>query len=266
MVEDRKIVKRYFVGRSQTGPLLLFIGAFLAMALFGESGPTIGLLMILGSIVWFFYNKFAADHAGEAEVDKTKENEIARARERALKKLNLVEEMVSDVAPVVVSGRGFEPDYVSVVQQVNMKKRFKKLFKNTSVKKSDIEDDPVFRARIGSDDKYRCSLVSISVFMFGEKQLYIYYSNVDLCTGLVYSEGMHEYFYSDVNAICFLQDKEKIYNYKTRKFQRILFECVKIYASGCNYTATLSTDVDNSVVEREFTGMRNLIRERKNAN
>ena len=101
--------------------------------------------------------------------------------------------------------------------------------------------------------------------MFGEKQLYIYYSNVDLCTGLVYSEGSHEYFYSDINAISFLQDKEKVYNFKTRKFQRILFECVKIYSSGCHYTATLSTDVDKSVVEKEFTGMRNLIRERKNA-
>lgn len=260
MEENRKIVKRYFVGRKQTWPKVLMIVGLLT------TGMVIGIFLLLGGLVWYLYNKFSADHEGEAEVDRTKENEIARAQERALTKFNIVEEMVSEVRPVVVSGRGFEPEYVSAVQAMAAVKGLKKLFKRTPRLKGDIEEDPVFRARIGSDDKYRCSLVSISVFMFGEKQLYIYYSNVDLCTGLVYSEGMHEYFYSDVNAICFLQDKEKIYNYKTRKFQRILFECVKIYASGCNYTATLSTDVEHSVVEEEFTGMRNLIRERKNAN
>ena len=260
MEENRKIVKRYFVGRKQTWPKVLMIVGLLT------TGMVIGIFLLLGGLVWYLYNKFSADHEGEAEVDRTKENEIARAQERALTKFNIVEEMVSEVRPVVVSGRGFEPEYVSAVQAMAAVKGLKKLFKRTPRLKGDIEEDPVFRARIGSDDKYRCSLVSISVFMFGEKQLYIYYSNVDLCTGLVYSEGMHEYFYSDVNAICFLQDKEKIYNYKTRKFQRILFECVKIYASGCNYTATLSTDVEHSVVDEEFTGMRNLIRERKNAN
>ena len=57
-----------------------------------------------------------------------------------------------------------------------------------------------------------------------------------------------------------------LFNFKKKKFERILFECVKIFASGCSYTASLSTDLDNSIVEREFAGMRTLIRDRKNSN
>ena len=256
---NRKIVKRYFEGRKQTWPKVLMVVGVLTIAM------GIGIVLFLAGLVWFLYNKFAADHAGETEVDKAKAQEMVQAKIRALQKLNLLEEQVCDVEPVVVSGRGYEPES-SVVERLNF---FKRLLKALNIKVKtkfdDIEEDPIYRARIGSDSRYRCSLISVSVFMFGETQLYIYYANVDLCTGLVYSEGTHEYFYSDINAISFLQEKEKVYNFKTRKFQRILFECVKIFANGVHHTATLSTDLDNSVVENQFTGMRNLIRERKNA-
>jgi hypothetical protein len=252
---NRKVVKRYFVGRSQTGPIVLMLVGLFTMAL------VVGIFLLLGGIIWFLYNKFSVDHEGESEVDKAKEHEIALTKERALKKLNILEDQVSDVDPVVVSGRGTEPASSGLVIKTSF---LKKLFKRK--KKNEDVEDPIYRVKIGSDDKFRCSLVSISVFMFGEKQLYIYFSQVDLATGLVYSEGTHEYFYSDINAMSFYQDKEKIFNFKKKKFERILFECVKIFASGCSYTATLSTDLDNSIIEREFAGMRNLIRDRKNAN
>lgn len=258
---NRKTVKRYFEGRKQTWAILLMVLGVVTAA-FG-----IGFLLLIAGLVWFLYNKFAADHAGESEVDKAKAMEVASAKERALKKLNLLEEQICDVEPVVVSGRGFQPESSTLASRLNVLSKIGKWIKKNIFKKDDdLEDDPIFRARIGSDSRYRCSLIRTSIFMFGEKQLFIYYANVDLCTGLVYSEGTHEYFYSDINAISFLQDKEKVYNFKKRKYQRILFESVEIYASGVHHTATLSTDLDNSVVEKEFTGMRNLIRERKNAN
>lgn len=256
---NRKVVKRYFEGRKQTWPMVLMVLGVLTIAL------GIGLLLLAGGFAWYLYNKFAADHEGESEVDRAKAIEMACAKERALKKLNILEDQICDVEPVVVSGRGYEPE-TSVVERLNIFKKVLKALKiNVKSKFDGIEEDPIQRARIGSDSKYRCSLVSVSVFMFGETQLYIYYANVDLCTGLIYSEGTHEYFYSDINAISFLQEKEKIYNFKKRRFQRILFESIKIFANGVHHTATLSTDLDNSVVENQFTGMRNLIRERKNA-
>lgn len=260
MMINRALVKRYFEGKSQLwAKLLMFFGLFFM-------GLGIGFLMLIGGFVWYLYNKFSVDLTGESEVDRARTNEIKLAKERALKKLNLVEEQVLEVDPVVVSGRGYEPEGSTVRKMTGLKKLID-LFKKKVLKKTDaLEADPIYLGRIGSDSKFRSSLISVSVFMFGESQLYIYYCNVDLCTGLVYSEGTHEYFYSDINGMSFEQEKEKIYNFKTRKYQRILFESVKIYASGCSHTAALATDVAGSVIEKEFSGMRNLIRERKNAN
>ncbi len=87
---------------------------------------------------------------------------------------------------------------------------------------------------------------------------------MDLTTGLVYDEGTHELFYQDINAVSFKQIREKIFNIKRRKFERHLLEYVSVYTSGCSYTAGISTDMNNSVLESQFTGMRNLIRDKKN--
>lgn len=259
---NRKKVKAYFAGKSQLGPVILMIVGICTFALI------IGIGLFIGGLIWFLVNKFSADLSGESEVDAAKAYEINLAKERAKEKLNIIDEQVQNVDPVIVSGRGFQPDYVSGMAKTTggLLSGFKRLFSSKGKKKhKDDYDDPIYMARIGSDGKYRCSLLSTSVFMFGEKQLYIYFSNVDLTTGVVYSEGTHEYFYSDINALTFVQDKEKIYNFKKKRYEGILFECVKLYASGCNYTATLFTDLDKSIVEKEFAGMRALIRERKDA-
>lgn len=256
----RKKIKHYFEGKSQTIPTILMIVGVVTMA------AVVGIFLFIAGLVWFLYNKFSADLSGESEVDKAVQHEIKCARERAFQKLNLIDEQVQDVPPVVVSGRGYEPETTAARKNIGLLAKLLKVFKiKVLKKKDDLEDDPTYMVRIGSDNKFRCSLLSVSVFMFGETQLFIYYCNVDLTTGLVYSEGTHEYFYTDINAISFEQVKEKVYNFKKRKYQRVLFECVKIFASGCHHTATLATDVDRSVIDREFTGMRNLIRERKNS-
>ncbi len=257
---NRNKIKAYFAGKSQLGPTILMLVGVLTLTIF------IGIIFLIGGLIWFLYNKFSADHAGESEVDAAKTYEIEQAKIRAKAKLNIIDEQINSVDPVIVSGRGYQPDYVNTMVKTSpLVAFFKRLFGSASKKSKDDYEDPIYMARIGSDGAYRCSLMSTSVFMFGEKQLYIYYSNVDLVTGVVYSEGTHEYFYSDINAMTFVQNKEKVYNFKKKRYEGILFECVKIFASGCNYTATLFTDMDKSVVEKEFTGMRNLIRDRKDA-
>lgn len=257
---DRKKVKDYFNGKSQLGPIILMIVGIITAAL------VIGIGLIIGGIVWYLVNKFGADLSGEAEVDAAKQYEIQQAEARAKAKLNVIDEQVQNVDPVVVSGRGYQPGYVEgmIMKNAGFLAMLKRLFKFDKKKKDDY-DDPIYLARIGSDGNYRSSLISVSVFMFGEKQLFVYFSNVDLTTGIVYSEGVHEYFYSDINGMTFLQEKEKIFNFKKKRYVGILFESVKLYSSGCSYTATLSTDLDRSMVDKEFAGMRTLIRERKDA-
>ena len=256
MVElNRAKVKSYFVGKSQTLPIIMMVVGVITLAF------VIGFFLLIGGIIWYLYNKFSADLSGQSEVDKVVDYEIQLAKERAYKKLNIVAEQAQNVDPVIVSGRGFEPE--SPTTQILATSFFARFFKKSALKKS---DDPIYMVRIGADNKFRCSLLSVTLFMFGETQLYIYYSNIDLTTGLVYSEGTHEYFYSDINAISFKQDREKVFNFKKKKFERVLFESVQVVTSGCYYTASLSTDLDSSVIEKEFTGMRNLIRDKKNSN
>lgn len=255
-VLDRSKVKQYFIGKSQFGPIVLIIAGVITLAF------AIGIFLLIGGVIWYLVNKFGADLAGEADVDKALATEIEMVKNNALNKANIISDQIENVEPVIVYGRGFEP--VSPTSKAIAETgNYASILKRSMVKNS---DDPVYMSRIGSDGKLRYSLVRVTMFMFGEKQLYIYYANVDLTTGLVYSEGTHEYFYTDINAVSFEQDREKVFNLKTKKYERRLFEKIVVYSSGCSYSASLSTDINRSVIESEFTGMRNLIRDRKNAN
>jgi len=251
---NRKKVRTYFVGKSQLGPVILIVLGIITAAFI------VGLFLIIAGVIWALYNVFTADLSGQAEVDRAIEYEKELATRRAYEKLNVVAEQLQNVAPVVIYGRGYEPNSSAAASVVsNVLKR--------SSKRQNLDgiEDPIYRYRIGADSAYRYSLVKYTTFMFGETQLYVYYSYVDLTTGFVYAEGTNELFYSDINAICFSQEREKLFNFKKRKFQRILMEQVKVLSNGCSYTAYISTEIDRSVVDREFTGMRNLIREKKNA-
>ncbi len=251
---DRSKVRQYFFGKSNAIALLLIVIGLITLVW------VIGIFLILAGLIWILYNKFSADEAGQSEADKAKEIEIQLARERAMDKLNLVQEQVMNIEPVVTCAAAYEPNSPTS-QTVAAAGKYGKFFKSSIVRNS---DDPIFAWRVGSDKRLRYSLTKITVFMFGEQQLYIYYANVDLTTGLVYDEGTHELFYQDINAVSFKQIREKIFNIKRRKFERHLLEYVSVYTSGCSYTAGISTDMNNSVLESQFTGMRNLIRDKKN--
>lgn len=251
---DRSKVKKYFFGKSNLLAILLIVVGIITLVW------KIGILLILAGIAWILYNKFSADEEGQAEADKAKEIEIQLARERAMDKLNLIQEQVMDIDPVVTCAAAYEPNSPTS-QTVAAAGKYGKFFKSSLGRNS---DDPIFAWRIGADKRLRYSLTKITVFMFGQQQLYIYYANVDLTTGLIYDEGTNEIFYQDISGISFKQIREKIFNIKSKKFERHLLEYVSVYASGCRYTAGISTDMSRSILESQFTGMRNLIRDKKN--
>lgn len=262
---DRKKIKKYFIGRGIALGVVAILLGFILNGIAsgmrdGDFLGVVGTLFVLGGIGWIIYAKLIPDLSGEKEVDNAIAYEIEQAKQRGLQKLNLIAEQIENVDPVVVSGRGFEPiSAAAVLAKFSFFKQFVIKILNRG------DEDPIYRLKIGSDSNVRCSLLKVTVFMFGEKQLYIYYSNIDLCSGLVYSEGTNEIFYSDISGMNFTQDRERIFNPKNFRFQRVLFESVDVYANGCSYSASLSTDLNRSIVDAEFAGMRTLIRERKNA-
>ncbi len=127
---------------------------------------------------------------------------------------------------------------------------------------------PNFIAKLGSDERVRVSLPAITVYMFGDDQLYMYYQYIDIVTGRIFCEGVHEYFYEDIVGITSSQETKKIY--KRCGFMKLflksidyLKENITVFTSGCSHRESYIVDVDKSLLDTQFIGMRNLIRQKK---
>ena len=127
---------------------------------------------------------------------------------------------------------------------------------------------PNFISKLGSDDNIRVSLPSITVYMFGDEQLYVYYQYIDIVTGKIFFEGVNEYFYEDIVGVTSTQEIKKIY--KRCGFMKLflkdidyLKESICVVTSGCTHKESYIVDIGKSLLDTSFTGMRNLIRQKK---
>lgn len=127
---------------------------------------------------------------------------------------------------------------------------------------------PNFISKLGSDDAVRVSLPAITVYMFGDDQLYMYYQYLDIVTGRIFCEGVHEYFYEDIVGITSSQETKKIF--KRYGFMKLFFksidylkESIMVVSSGCTHKESYIVDIGNSLLDTQFIGMRNLIRQKK---
>ena len=127
---------------------------------------------------------------------------------------------------------------------------------------------PRFISKLGSDENVRVSLPAITVYMFGDDQLYMYYQYLDIVTGRIFCEGVHEYFYEDIVGVTSSQETKKIF--KRCGFMKLflksidyLRESITVVTSGCTHRETYIVDMGNSLLDTQFIGMRNLIRQKK---
>lgn len=149
---------------------------------------------------------------------------------------------------------------------------FTKYEKNSHVSPSAIKRlcrfSPKFMAKLGSDDKVRVSLPAFTVYMFGEDQLYVYYQYIDIVTGKTFCEGIREYFYEDIVGINSQQETRKIF--KRCGFMLLfiksidyLMESIAVVTRGDVCSEAYIVDVDSSILDTQFMGMRNLVRQKK---
>lgn len=262
-VIDCSLVRQYFIGKSQRIPVLLIIIGIPLLLFYG-----LGLILIAIGFIWYCINK--NNFANEEKVDEMVQVEIEQAKERALTKLNLVSEQVSTIDPVSVYGPADQPfsETAVALEQQKQKKGLFGLLSNAKRVLLKNSDDPVYIEKVGSDSQIRYTLLNITTYMFGEDQLYIYYYNVDITTGLVFSEGTYEFFYNDITSISMYETKQKVKRIKKKKTTefRIVKERMAIYTSGSvSYTASLGARDENakSTVGEKFEAMRNLIRDKK---
>lgn len=262
---DPDNIREYFFGRTSRLPAILIVGG----AIFFWTG--IGLLVALVGVVLYFVFKFNG-FPYEDEVDTAWKEQKAVMHKRGLEKLNLVQEQMSLIKPLVLVGFGKSPDSSFATAQEQVAKQKQKqsgffaalggLFSRN--KKNGTEYDPVFARKVGSDGRTRSLLQEVTVYAFTENQVMMYSGDVDISTGLVYNKYTAECFYEDIEGIQLSESLYKIFNTKKRRYENRLTNQFVLYLGGCNFPCSVNSEVDSTVGEGQFAAMRSLIREKKN--
>lgn len=263
---EMKTIRKYFLSQRILPMLLIIIGIPLILAM------GIGIILIVIGIIMMFRSNFA----GEDAVDRAVNRQIHILKKRGLDKLNLIQDQVSLIEPIVLIGIGSSPDSsfdAARIASQNQKKRsffsifwFLNIFKLFGKKKSDgTENDPVEALRIGSDDCLRTMLMEVSIYVFTEQQILLYSGDVDISTGLVYSEMTAECFYQDIEGMNFSQSIYKVFNPKKKKYMNKIMESFTLFLGGCKFSASMNTEMNDSAMDNQFAAMRNLIRDKKNS-
>lgn len=289
----------------------------------------LGWASIAVSLIWMLIKKLAFNKDGEEEYDLELADVLARAKERAIEKLNVVAEQIDMVDPVVLNGiansngnndavkrNAFgaffsgllklilrfviiilgviaaailsaiigliaKNNVVFVIMLVLVlalvgfigKLVFTKYEKESFIPAKTIKNLEKFypnaMTKLGSDEKVRVSLPTVTVYMFSSEQLYVYTQYIDIVTGKIFFEGIREFFYEDVVGVTSGQEIKKIF--KRYGFLGLLLknidymvEGITVVTKGGTYSEAYITDLGNSLLDTQFMGMRNLIRQKKN--
>lgn len=216
--------------------------------------------------------------ASVSEVDRAWNAYVDILSKRGLGKLNLIKEEVSVVDPVVLVGFGEAPDITFDIAKTQKQtgrvgflgKLFLWMYAWPAMlilkvfKRSDgTELDPYVAERIAEDDIVRSLLISVSVYMFSERQLFVYTGNLDISTGLIYSERTEEVFYQDISGVKFNQSLFKLYSMRVKRYVNKARETMELYLPGCSIHTSYRTELDTSILKEKFAAMRNLIRDKK---
>lgn len=261
-------IREYFFGRKSRWPTILIIVGILTIAFgIGVVLILIGLIAMAAQAIMALFGNFAH----EDEVDAAWKAQKAVMRERGMEKLNLVQEQMSLIEPLVLVGFGHSPHN----SFATAKEGALKLNKGSGVftflrnlffgkRKDGTEYDPEFKLKIGSNGRIRSILQEVTVYAFTENQVLMYTGDVDISTDLVYNEYTAECFYEDIEGVRLNENIYKVLNAKKRRYENRLTNEFVLYLGGCQFQCSVNSEVDASVGEGQFAAMRSLIREKKN--
>lgn len=256
-----KRIRKWFSGNKPKWPVvwtvicfLIFLGArsfgaFLPVLIFGA----------IWAITWMTSGTVQ-------EVNQAWNTYVNILTQRGMEKLNLIQEEVSAVDPVVIVGRGQSPNEsygISRAEQLARQNVFTQLIKLITGKFKK-EYDPEEKYRVDKSDVFHSMLLQVTVFMFSGDQVFAYFGNVDTSTGLIYKEHTQEVFYEDIECVTLEQEILKVYNASKKKRVNKVMESFVLYMAGCHWSASiLIQEGQNSIVDKQLNGMRNLLRDKK---
>lgn len=262
----RKVANSYFNGR--LAPIVLIIIGFLTMAIY------VGLILIPIGFIWYIIDKNGSSSKDEEDIDNLIHIEMNRIHDRAYEKLNVINEQIDIIEPICLYGPAEEIEHnnsnnlIKVVYALIYFVNFIFSMFVTLYNRIKHNQDLTIKVKIGKDYRFRYSYNQFTVYVFDRNQLYIYYANVDIITGVIYSEGTYEYYYSDIVGVVMQQTKikkhlpKKLFSFLTPYIYNV-YEKVKIYTSGCHHIASVHSAIDHTLIDKQFKAMRNLIREKK---
>lgn len=264
---NTKRIRKWFKGRP-LWPAVITVLAFL-MALVMDEGRIVPvIIMLIGAAVWA-YTWMGTMESDVQMVDMAWDRCARYLQGRGLEKLNLIQEQVSLIDPVVVTGRGESPN--ASFANAKLMRQSRSLFSPFGLigaviglfRKDGTELDPYEAYRIAADEGLRSMLRQLTVYMFTDTQILIYKGNIDISTGMIYAESTDEVFYEDIEGMNFTQSVYKVL--RKKRFVNKISEDIELYLGGCRLSSSIAMDAGKSVIDQQFAAMRNLIRDKKGA-
>lgn len=260
-------IRKWFKGRP-LWPAVITVLAFL-MALIMDDGKIVPIIvMLIGAVIW------ALTWMGTMEsdvqmVDMAWDQCAKYLKGRGMEKLNLIQEQVSLIDPVVVTGLGVSPNasFANARQMIQAKRTFGPFGLIRGIiglfRKDGTKLDPYEAYRIAADEGLRSMLRQLTVYMFTDTQLLVYKGNIDISTGMIYAESTDEVFYEDIEGMNFTQTVYKAQ--RKNRFVNKVSEDMELYLGGCKLSSSISMDAGVSIIDQQFGAMRSLIRDKKGA-
>lgn len=221
---DFKKNLHYFEASSlKSGIIVLVIGFILLLA-----SPLLGILVLaLGAALLYFQIK---KRIKDEYIDELYSQMYKDIKEAGIKKLGLDEDEVKVIDPVVFGG----------------------IYTNSIGKR--------FLTKVGKDNKIRTSNYQVSVFFFGEDQVY-YYSRIKSIIDNEIKEYTEEYFYTDIVSAATTSDMVKFTDAVTNKELTENYEYFKLTTTGGNSIQAAMRD--DGRLDKAINGMKQLLRDKK---
>lgn len=254
-------------------------------------------------VIWWFVERYAMNGTLEAQYDRCLETDWEAFSQMALQKLGIVSEQISLIQPIKVSGPydDFEEQrkkrkintLISGVITLAVIFLFFQLIATIGISTlgllfafSAVGDsngvlilslaalaaiiawavikvnvyNPRMIFKYGADEKFRYSMVRAHIFLFSENQVYVYRVSYDICTGNIYEEATFEYFYQDIDCVATGVEHRRI-QHRKKQIEKT-FEYFRLIVTSGTETSAFA-DCENSILETQIMGMRNLLREKK---
>lgn len=221
---DYKRNQKYFQPMNLKLPIIVCVVGLVLM-LAGDAGVVLGLVAIAAGVLLIVLQ--VKGRPTDADIDAVVASQLKGMKSRALKKLGLDEDEVSEIAPISFDG------YV---------------YKRALIKQ-------------GKDGKYRSNKYQAVMFFFSSNEVHCFTYDFSI-TESGQKESTDVYFYKDIVSVSTQTDGTE-YSVGKGKSSQFDYEYFKLTTTGGTSISCAVRNIDKA--QRSINGMRSLIKSKKMA-